>query len=639
VLLRGVHLWELSRSRRAWLVWVWKPVALLGRSNDGRHLRLLRGDNMALPKSVSDIKERVQEARNIYRDRDQLVLLTREMYRMVKDRKSTFLGTSEWRSSVHEDYWQSSSRPHNAVDVATAVLAGHPPQYKVTEPGAVGTSVCSRAEKFLHGVWRANSRMQHYDLYRRLIHRTVLDGAAGIRVTWNVMAPDPMIIEDEEGYPVAYYPRNKVPIDIRIVKWDQLYPMGHPTHDTPFSELLQVSARTLESVKEEWEEIEGAKIPKVKLDRNQTGEYIEWWGYEDGEVHYMVTFENEVVIPNKPVPYRRIPYIISTFKEEDEDDKVFGRVPFLYPVIPATEKEEYLRSRMFRQLDMILNMLPYHTGGTPTGISGQWGEVLEFPDDKEKIAYPMPPPSTPDAWKVLEDTIRQQSQGTFSETMFGEVSTRMSGYGLSQLIGADTLRTDTPRANLELTFSAVGDLIFDMLRWFSPGHRIAVTIRSKQGEIAAKLAGFETETLVLETFLKPKQSSDEVRLATVGAQLSALPQRPVSMAYILENYFGIAQPEDEIHAVLQDEALRDPLVRLIAMAETLKDADSPYMPLIAMQVMMALQKVTASGAPGTIPGMGMGMPQAALGNPTQGPEPGEVGMTPEAAMYGGPRGE
>jgi len=453
-------------------------------------------------KEASELIEKYNKAKKVYGTRDQLILLCREMYQMSHSHESTYLPDTftNWRQNTGPEYMYPSSRPQNAVDIAVSVLCGHPPQFKVSAPGQGDIDLTSRAEKFLSGVLKCNSRRQHTDLWRRLGFRTVVDGAAGIRITWDVQAPDPVIsiqenptqnADAEEPTPpwtVANYPRNELPITLDIIPWDHLYPIGGPTFRTPFSEIIQADSRTILSVLSEWSNIQDVdvkwlekKLKDENEDVHQKRDYLEWWGYdEQGAVCYMVVYDGQILIPYRNLPYPRIPYIISTFKEGDADDATWGHIPFLTPILYAVQSEEYLRSRIMRIVDMMANMMPYTDSDMPLKVSGTWGEVLQL-GEKGKINFPQWPGNPPDIWKLLDEVNRQEGEGTFSSAMYGDVPTRMSGYGLSQLIGADTLRMDTPRANLELAISNTGDQIFELMQSFSYGLHLAVTMRASAG--------------------------------------------------------------------------------------------------------------------------------------------------------------
>jgi hypothetical protein len=614
-----------------------------------------------MPDTVGDVTARLNYARNVFRRRDALVGLMDEIYAMSRARKTGYLSDdSSWRNKVHGEYWSASPRGHNTVDIATAVLGGYPPQYSVTCPGgSTETSkVASRAEIFLAGLWRANSRRQEQNLYNLVAHNTVLHGSAAVKILWDHRAPDPVMEtkeqEDGQYWAVATYPRNLVPITLSIIPIRNLYPIGPSTFDSPFSELVQVENRTYSSVVREWRDIEGAVIPPPPINQkvneplppveDRVAPYIEWWGYDyDGSVNYMVTYDEHVVIPRKTLIYPFIPYVFSVYKQGMFDEVDMQKIPMLFPMIYSLERTEYLNSRIMRIVDMLSNLVPVHRGATPMNIEGAWGKILQMNDPNERVEFPQWPGNPPDVWKVRENLEKEMSESSFSEAMFGQTSARMSGYGLSQLIGADTLRMDTPRGNLELFYSKVGDMVFQMLQEFSYSTHIAVTTQVKGKSFSAMLAGRETEALVVDTFVKPKQASDEQRLAVVGAQLASLPKPPVSMRYILEHYFGIAQPEEEIQTVMEETAMRDPMVQLMALIDVLKEQKSPYLPIVEAQlgkVLMQQAGGAGSGAP-SMPNIGMGLEQAMAGNEpmpqNDGSVTNETGMfSPENVRMGGP---
>lgn len=586
-----------------------------------------------MPPRTEDLLRKLERLRTEHRKRDELMALVRGMYTQRKDRPVAYLGSdaSTWRQKVPSEYWEASNKPQNAVDLAAAVLGGHSPQFRVSIPGGGSAQVATRAEKFLLGVLRANSRRAQTDVCRRLIFRTVLDGGAAMRVTWDVNTPDPTIkelsfpdehSEDDSPWFVAYYPRGICPIDARVVPLDQIYTCGPETMTAPYNELFHVTKRTADDVLYEWQGIEGADTKKAASvpteDRSsQSREYTEWWFERHGEVHYAVMWDKAFVLAPRPINYPCIPYVLTCFKELDANRPEFARLPFLFSILWQVERAEYIQSRLFRLTDMLSNLVPIYRGQNPLQLSGTWGQMLQV-GEQERIEFPNWPGHAPDIWNLLQDLIRRISEGTFSSAMYGEVSSRMSGYGLAQLIGADTLRMDTPRANLELAFASVADQIFGLLERFSYRYHIAVVSHIRGRALSAMLSGEETRDLVAEALIKTKQSSDEVRLATVGAQLASLPKPPVSMRFILEEYFGLAQPEDEMMQVLEESAMNDPIVRLTALLEVLRDLGSPYADIVQRQLETALSAVAGGGVPSpapSMPGMGLGLPQGVGGNP------------------------
>lgn len=607
---------------------------------------------------IKNLQTRLHRARAMNKKRNALIKLSRQMYMMERDRDGSFLGNqSNWRREVPTEFYESSSRPHNTANLATAVLSGHYPQFRALVPGIAQKDLTSRAEKFVQAVLRINSRQQGQALHQLIAFKTVLDGGVGIRVTWDPTIrpvsietiPDPESEEGEERA-VAYFEPNLLPIVMDVVSLNKLYPVGRGPRGAPFREIFHVEKMTAKDVQLLWEghpEADTDNITGIETKDNDVTyrDYVEWWGWHEGEVYQAVYYDKKFIVKPRPTGYPTIPYVISHYLslgDVDPEETWQQYIPFFYAILWQVEREEYLRSRMVRNLDMILNMLPIHQGTSPVQLSGAWGEVVEI-DEKEKITFPQIPGNAPDVVRYLEDIMQRESEGTFSQAMFGQVSSRLSGYGLSQLIGTDTLRTDLPRNGLELSFSNVADLVFSLLRIFSPGTAIAAVAQVRNISLSTYLSGQDTIQLVVEAFVKPKQPSDEVRLATLGAQLASLPEVPVSHYYILEHYFGITQPEDELAAKLNEDAMKDPIVRLLAMTQALSSAGSPYTALVQQQLAAAMAATQQPPAGGGIAGVGMGMPQALAGNPPPGAAMGQdvvaesqPFVTSQAALGGGP---
>lgn len=609
---------------------------------------------MAKDITLAVLQTRLQQAQAAHKKRNALIRLCRQMYMMTRQRDGEFLGSnSNWRREIPDEFYESSSRPHNTANLATAVLSGHYPQFRVAVPGIPNKDLTSRAEKFIQAVLRINSRKQGDPLHQLIAFKTCLDGGVGIRVTWDpTLRPTsietiPDTDQPGEDRALAYYPPNDLPVVIDVISLNKLYPVGRGPRGQPFREIFQVESMTAEDVFSMWEGVEGAKTDQITGLENKTSsvtyrDYVEWWGWKDGKVWQAIIYDKKFVVEPRETGYPTIPYVISKYLslgDVDPEESWQQYIPFFYSIIWTVEREEFLRSRMVRNIDMILNMLPIHQGTTPVQLSGAWGELVNV-DERDKITFPQIPGNSPDVVRYLEEVMARESEGTFSQAMFGQVSSRLSGYGLSQLIGTDTLRTDLPRNGLELALGNVADLIFALLREFSYGTAIAAVAQVRNISLSSYLSGLDTLQLVVEAFIKPKQPSDEMRLATLGAQLASLPGTPVSAYYILEHFFGITQPEDEMAAKLSEDAMADPVIKLMAIQQALVDAGNPYAGLVQQQLMSLMQPQMPQGG---IQGVGMGMPQAWAGNPppalAMGLNPleeGQPNIASQAAVSGGP---
>ena len=604
---------------------------------------------MIPPRDINDFRARFHRAEGMYSKRNQLVLLCNELYSMRRDRASTFLGDgiSSLRNQIAAEYHEVCARPHNVINVMSAVLGGYPPIYKAVQPGNVESTIPSRAELFLQGVWQLNSRRQQLNLFKEITHRAVRDGAVGIRTYWTSTPPavekQPIENPDEPGQPwvVQHHDANTLPIYLEIIDISKLFPMGKGKFGRPFTDIFYAQKRTAADVLDEWAGQQGAdvseiekNIPPEELDKT-THDYIEWWGQDaQGLVYYAISFSDWFIISPQPTQYPSIPFVIAEYIHNSTDDPTYRSIPFLFGMLPAIEMWEYLKSRQHRQIDMYTNMNPYSTGDSPVNINATWGNIPHLPNGD--IKFPRWEGQPPDVLREIAEIEGTMQQGTFSDIMFGEVSTRLSGFALQQIRSADVLRSDTPKDLIELALSTVADLIFAMMRVFSPDLHLAVVLQIKNKHVTGMLSGNETRGLVVNVSVKPK-TSDEPRMAMMGAQLASIPNSPVSVRYILETFFGISQPEEEIARKLDEDAQKDPLVKLLAVVEVLREENSPMLPIVEAQLTQAMGQVMqlkAGGMP-TSAGVGLGMPQATMGNPPLGPqqesEPGIREM-----MLGGP---
>jgi len=608
---------------------------------------------MLPPKDINDFNARFHRAQGLYRQRNQMVLLCNDLYTMQRDRKSTFMGSgiANLHNQIAAEYKEVNSRPHNVINVMSAVLGGYPPIYKAVQPGEVVSSLPSRAELFLQGVWQLNSRRQQINLYKEVVNRVVRDGATGIRVYWTSTPPTLEKVpiqnpDDPQGQPwvVQHHDENTLPLYIEIIDIAKLYPMGKGKYGRPFSDIFYAQRRTPADVIDEWQGQEGAdvseilkNIPADELDKAEY-DYVEWWGQDaQGVVYYAISFRDWFIVRPQATQYPSIPFVIAEYIHNSSDDPTYRFIPFIFGLFNSVEIWEYLKSRQHRQIDMYTNLNPYTTGDTPVHVTATWGQIQHLPGGE--IKFPRWEGQPPDVVRELGEVEGAMQQSTFSDIMFGEVSSRLSGFALQQVRSADTLRGDTPKDNLELALGTVAHLILSLLRVFSPDLRLATVLQIKNRHVTAMLAGSETLGLVIGITIKPK-TSDEPRMAMIGAQLASIPNSPVSIRYILENFFGISQPEEEMSRKLDEDAQKDPLIKMMAILDVLRENNSPYLPILENQLAQAMGKsMMPQGAPagGEIAGMGMGVPQNTMGNepPMGGPNQEQPPSISEM-MTGGP---
>lgn len=614
---------------------------------------------MRLPKTAHEVVTRFARARAKYRLRNDLIGYCRETYEMKLARSHDVLGVgvNDWRNLVPGEYMQADSRPHNSVDLLTAVLAGHSPQYKCAVPGNIAADVASRAERWISGVWRINSRRQQVDVQRELIMRVGLDGAAALRVCWDTSPANPISREiDEEGRAVSIYEDRDFPIFVEVVKVDRIFPIGRGRLGQPFDELVHHQQRHISDVLDEWSgQADTAWLEELEGKWDATGDevlndYLEWWGVDrEGIVYHAVVFMDKWLVPPRAIGYPSIPYVIVAFKKYDKDNPTLENMPFMYGMLHASAKLEYMTSRTYRLTDMLANMPPVYEGDSPINIGGTWGKVAKV-NRGEKLTFPVYPGNPPDVWKIISDLQKMESEASFSDAMFGQLSGHASGYALGQVIGADTIRTDTPRSNLELGLATAADLFFGLLRAFAPQEFIAVVGQQKDSKPAACLSGDETRALVTECVVRPKAIQDEIRRATIGAQLASIQNCPLSIYTILQDYFDVAQPEDELDRKRAEEAENHPVIKLMAISEVLRNLGSPYVAIIDQELQKTVGAQLGGGeggaaAPPPPPGvgnLGMGLPQGVMGNPPIIPptgNPSEQAPSMQAQMYGGPTEE
>lgn len=629
-----------------------------------------------LVKDIHELRGRARTAQEKYRRRNQLADLCEEIYMLEYERKSGYMNEKmvAWRDRVSPEYWEVSAKGQNIVDVMTAILTGHPPLWRCSIPGDTMSTIPSRAEMFLNGAFRNNSLRQQKNVLNTFVFKMVKHGAAAMRITWIDNPPDVEAKlmenpEDPKGSPVVVHLHDEdtFPLQMDVIDIRNIFPGARGAMGRPFSEIFYVQHRTVADVLHEWDgrgstkEIENS-YPRDSWETTED-EYLEWWCRgNDGDIYYSISFGDHWIVRPTDTEYPDIPFVIGFYKEGDERQGL-EYLPFLFPVIHSLDKLEYIHSRAFRQIDMFANMNPYHSGSRPVqGVDGTWGKIIEL-DEREDIKFPNWPGQPPDVWREMEQLENTIGEGSFSQAMFGQVSSRVSGYALSQVIGSDTLRTDTPRANLEMALTSMARLMFKLMQVYSITY-MGVTSQVRNKKMTAILSGEETKQLITEAFVKPKQTSDEVRMATLGAQIAANPNKPVSMRYILETFFNIPQPEEELNRLLDEEAMRDPVVRLMAIHSVLEASGSPYAELFVQKIQEAIGQQAGAGKPGAGPpgqpgpggegpvpeellsmlqgagGVGMGMPQSLQGNP---PQPGasgnpteENGPTPGTNMFGGP---
>jgi len=485
--------------------------------------------------------------------------------------------------------------PTNVVDLAVGIILAHPLEWKAygLTNSLVSQEESSRIEKYVAGTFEANSEREEYNIeYETALH-LARDGSAVLYTAW-----DPILAEEYDmgARPI---PDKKSPEGIRMVQHYHETPNRLQVIDPKktywlkggprrWGQVFRVERMTVKEV----EDLYGLQLRNYmhlddKQKRETEGELIDHWrwekrpvslgfnhvlGSEEFREEWMVLkcllFDNEFIWDLQETNYDDLPYSVQFWKPLNRDVPKEWTASAIQPLQETVTSLENAINRRARQINL-LSSLPIVTKAMP-GRNFKFDAVLgtHVPMGlDEDIAFPKWPGNPPDVSDHIDFLRGRLQQTGFTESAFGDSASAVSGYSLSQQTDQNRIRLEQPVKHLEILFSTVAGKIMRLSAKFAPDASIRVYGSMKGRDFVESIVTPDMADYKIKCRLKPEFPGEQTRKSAIASQARGT----LSQSTIMERYYDIQQPDDEMDKIIMDMARMHPAVVQYGIMRNMKE--------------------------------------------------------------------
>jgi hypothetical protein len=507
----------------------------------------------------------------------------------VKDWMSNI---DKWRSlydmkNAKEPNSYSDPTHTNAVDLVVGIMLankirwhayGFAPSYKEQQD-------TGKIEKLVQATWDANDHREERSNSFELIMNFGRDGGA---VIYSVFDPELAKqyrteieeIDERSDTGTRITPAfRETPVRIQVIDPRKFFMLPGGPH-----RWLLMGRREEMSVLDVMLSYPGANFDRYMAmsdeDKSMTkGEFCDVWDYvtvtnETGEKSLAV--RNTVIFDGIPLMgprimngYKELPYKVQFYKPTGSEPGKWQNI--MSAQESSVELLEKTINRRSKQID-IFTALPLvsktQVGRVVQVDAGLFNHVSLGPD--ESIEFPRWQGNPPEVQLHIDFLRSRVNQSGFSEVMFGIGSGDAAGYAVSQLSDQNRIRLEQPIYHLELLLTAWARHMMDMLNTFAAGHAICAYGQHKGKDFNEYVHVDDFEGYSVKAEVRPSFPAEEQRKVAMATQSKGI----LSNYTIMERFFDIEQPEDEIERQLIEIVSANPaVVQYTIMAELQERAD------------------------------------------------------------------
>jgi hypothetical protein len=529
----------------------------------------------------------------------------------------------------------------NVVDLAVGILGSKPVEFRAYgfTPGEAEQNQGSRVEKLLQACMYVNGVRQEIDIQKTLLKMFVRDTVGCLRTVWDNEYADEYM--EEQGY-------SDVPIRWQVVDAMNVYPV--PGGKNRWLCIFHAVERSIADV----EAAENISIPAFnkmsKEEKERTKhQWLDYWEFAKAKVEELDDDDNvlsehdSVVVRNATIyadylidplevkeGYHDLTYTIFFYDPTPENDpKLWGKgiLTALMELVPHLETRFNRQTRLV-DLYASQNMVSKTADARKIRTDPALGKIVPL-GLNEDLGWPQWPGTPPDVTQQIAFLQGAIQQSSFPQALYGQGVSTMAGYAISQLVSTGQIRLVTPGAQLGLAWTIVANKTMALLREFAEAPIICYGVhegnRFQETVSVEDAVGLRVDADVMSTF--PGEDVQSVAMAT-----QATPH--LSHSTILERYYHIQQPNDEIRRMEIEQVRKNPAMLEIVMMEYLKELaaeeaenkdSSPKIYGALLQRYMSQGMPGKPGRPGEPPNP---MQPMGLQSPTGQPVPGATGEEP-----------
>jgi len=588
----------------------------------------------------------------------QLAELLAEYKRAERETKDFHENVKRWRNWYNFEHYKrdplpgeeryTDPTPTNVVDTAVGIMLSRGVRWVASgfEPYATETETASKIEKYIAGTLEANNIREEMDVLAMVATYFIRDGMGIIYSPF-----DPVLAEDLATQIMIPAPDGE---NVVIVEGFMETPMRVQAIDPLNIFLLPGGPQRWGTVfrKERMTVYDVEKLYGVQLNNwkhlteerkmTQYGDLIDVWrwvrkpmveagqmpleGFE-GEislrdkwvVQHAVIFEKEWIYPLEDTDYPDIPYTIGFFKPVDPGSTKNWSHSIISPLEHTTTFVEKAINRRQRQITMLtsLPLVARLMQGRSIAVDSSIAEIVELHPD-ENLEFPRWPGNPPDVEQQLQFFQRRQAQAGFSEPdLTGGAA---SGYALSQIADANKIKLQQPIRQFEFMLTNWARKLLRLTAKMAAGKAIHVYGSMRGKSFTDQIVAQDFATYLVRAKLEPEFPGEEVRKSAIATQATG----KMSLETIMQRYYNIQQPDDEIKRMIREQAKMHPMVIEYGIRKCLMElADEGDE--AAIMTLMAMEQGAGRQGGGSAPGQ---QPLTGVMSATGEPTPQEQGRRP-----------
>jgi len=513
--------------------------------------------------------------------------------------------------------------PTNVVDLAVGILVKKPVEFKAKgwDTSLDEEADTSRIEKYLNGTLYVNGEREELNIPYEIVTHLVRDGGAVVYSVWDKVIQDAVTEQGEEGLILM-----ETPIRVQVIDPMQMYIL--PGGPKRWHHVFRVWEMTIWDVEHTWNvrlkrhqhlRVEEKMTSKVKVydywrvmqrkrRKNPAGKEV-----VENYIENALVADDLVIRPLKEMKgYDDIPYTITFFKpvSRDRSDGWHGILRPIESTVVHLEKAINRRGRQIR----IYTSLPFVARTIPQRrirLDPALGKMVHL-NPEESLEFPTWPGNSPDVEHHIGFLRSRLQQAGFTDVMFGEGPSQISGYALNQLGDQNQIRLEQPIQHLAMLWSNWARKVLKLTAYFTQGKlQIRVYGELKGQDFAQQLATDGLDGFMVKAKISPVYPNDDTRKHAMGTQTAGT----LSLYTRLGKYYDIEQPDEERDRLFDDMVLAHPMmVQNIVMQKMLAMAKSDDPDIAAAAQMVLSQQMSQGGPAGPQGGgSGAGMPGAPAG--------------------------
>jgi len=514
-----------------------------------------------------------------------------------------------WRRRYSFDHYEKKPKPGedryvdptytNTVDLAVGILQSNEFVWRAQglRPSSNEQGKSSLIEKFIAGVIDINSDRSQADLKYETHINFVRDGGSCLYSRWDTDIHDSCfeirnVDVDENGEFIEEKVFYELPLRVDVIDPLKIFVLpGGPRRWLMIARKEDMSIYDIEQTYDVEIKQYKTKTKTEKIDLK--GEFIDYWdlaietvveNIESGEeienaeqlkeakrklvVRNAQLFENQMLSELRVMEgYNDLPYKINFYNPTSmQDSKMWHSI--LSPAehtIMELENTINMRKKLLQTYSS-LPMIIRTRDKRPIKIDPAVGRSVSLGLD-EDAGFPRWEGTPPDFERHVELLRSRIQQSGFSDVMYGQGPSGISGYALSQLGDQNRLRLTTAITHLENLWTWSARQWLDLVKEFGIDASFEMYGHNRGVDFAEIIPGIDLLGYHVRCKIEPEFPNERVRNHAMATQAAAF----LSARRIMEDYLGVQQPDDERIQKIIEQLETHPIAVQFAMMKELNN--------------------------------------------------------------------